>query len=116
MTHSYDDDLSGWAMEQAFRLRSGEFSATDAVHIAEELDSISESCRRELEVRCSGLLAHLARWNRQEGFRCELRRRLIDIQRTRAKRLLQRVPSLAALIADALGHSSPAKQRAAAGR
>lgn len=96
----YEDDVAQWATEQAFWIRSGQFSQADSQQIAEELEGIRDSCRFELEDRCASLFAHLARWNRQPGFRCELWRRLIDLQRSRVNRMLARLPSLHQLIQD----------------
>lgn len=46
------------------------------------------------------LLAHLARWQRQEGNRCELWSQLIDLQRQRIRRMLKRMPSLNSVVED----------------
>lgn len=96
----YEDDVAEWAVEQAVWIRSGQFSKADCMHIAEELEGIRDSCRFQLEGRCSILFARLARWNRQPGFRCELWRRMIDLQRARVERLLRRMHSLRPLIQD----------------
>jgi hypothetical protein len=96
----YENDVAEWAVEQAAWIRSGQFSKADKMQIAEELEGIRDSCRFELEERCAMLLARLARWNRQPGFRCELWRYLIDLQRGRVEGLLRRLPSLRALIQD----------------
>lgn len=51
--------------------------------------------------RCAELLAHLARWQQQEGSQCELWRRLIVLQRSRIARMLAAEPALRALLTDA---------------
>lgn len=101
MATAYENDFAEWAKEQAFWLRNGEFSLLDSRHLAEELEDIASSHLYELESRCVGLLAHLARWQRQSGHRCELWRRLIVLQRTRIDRMLRRMPSLRNSVADA---------------
>ena len=44
----YDQDIVAWAHEQALLLRSGQLSAIDAEHLAEEIEAVSASERREL--------------------------------------------------------------------
>jgi len=51
----YEEDFYAWMVEQSRLLRAGEFSAIDAVNIAEEIESLGRSDRRELKSR-------LVRW------------------------------------------------------
>ena len=51
----HEEDFYAWMVEQSRLLRAGEFSAIDAVNIAEEIESIGRSDRRELKSR-------LVRW------------------------------------------------------
>ena len=44
----YDDDVHAWAMEQAALLRSGRLSEADVENIAEEIESLGRSEKREL--------------------------------------------------------------------
>jgi hypothetical protein len=53
-----------------------------------------------LTQRCAELLAHLARWQRQQGNQCPLWRRLIVLQRRRIARMLAATPELQVLLAD----------------
>ena len=100
MSTAYEDDVAEWAKEQAFWLRSGQLSLADSLHLAEEIEGIGTGAIIELAHRCSSLLAHLARWQRQGGNRCELWRQLIDLQRQRIRRMLKRVPSLNSVLED----------------
>jgi|GEM_PF-3452240 len=50
--------------------------------------------------RCAELLAHLVRWQQQEGNQCLLWRRLIVLQRRRIARMLAVAPDLRAVLAD----------------
>jgi len=50
-TVEYEEDFYLWTVEQARLLRSGELSAIDAANIAEEIESIGRSDRRELKSR-----------------------------------------------------------------
>ena len=56
---SYDADIIIWAEEQAALLRAGRFSELDISHLAEEIEDVGKSERRELASRLSVLLAHL---------------------------------------------------------
>lgn len=94
MAASYENDFAEWTREQAFWLRSGDLALLDKQHLAEEVENMASGYRHELAMRCVGLLAHLARWQRQSGHRCGLWRKLIDIQRTQILRMLNRAPSL----------------------
>ena len=45
----YEKDFYAWTVEQARLLRSGELSAVDIENIAEEIESIGRSDRREIK-------------------------------------------------------------------
>ena len=47
----YQEDFYGWTIEQRRLLRLGELSAIEADNIAEEIESIGRSDRRELKSR-----------------------------------------------------------------
>ena len=51
----HEEDFYAWMVEQSRLLRAGEFSAIDAGNIAEEIESLGRSDRRELKSR-------LVRW------------------------------------------------------
>jgi hypothetical protein len=49
----YDEDFYAWANEQAALLRSGRLTEADIAHIAEEIESMGKTEKRELTVsRC----------------------------------------------------------------
>ena len=60
-----DQDIVAWAHEQALLLRSGQLSAIDAEHLAQEIEAVSASERRELRNRLKVLLQHLLKWQYQ---------------------------------------------------
>lgn len=84
MTQSYDP--ARWRQELVFW--------------PEELAGAGIPNRQLLVQRFAELLAHLARWQRQEGNQCLLWRRLIDLQRCRIDRMLAATPGLQATLAD----------------
>ncbi|MDB5403269.1 MAG: hypothetical protein JWQ55_5287 [Rhodopila sp.] len=63
--HLYDHDFYAWANEQAALLRDGRFSEADMAHIAEEIESLGKTEKRELVNRLSVLLLHLLKWQFQ---------------------------------------------------
>ena len=58
----YERDFYAWANEQAALLRSGNLSAADIEHIAEEIESMGKTEKREPVSRLSVLLLHLLKW------------------------------------------------------
>lgn len=94
--NSYDVDIIGWANEQARLLRAGLFSQLDIEHIADEIEDVGKSEKRELRSRMAVLLAHLLKWQYQAGYRGNSWRRTIKIQRSGIEECLIETPSLKA--------------------
>jgi hypothetical protein len=65
----YDQDFYAWANEQAGLLRAGRLSEADIEHIAEEIESMGKSEKRELTNRLRVLLLHLLKWQFQPARR-----------------------------------------------
>ena len=65
----YDQDFFAWANEQAVLLRARRLSEADIDHIAEEIESMGRSEKRELVSRLRVLLAHLLKWQFQASRR-----------------------------------------------
>jgi hypothetical protein len=65
MSDLYERDFHAWANEQAALLRAGNLSAADTAHIAEEIESMGRSEKRELVSRLTGLFLHLLKWQFQ---------------------------------------------------
>jgi Domain of unknown function DUF29 len=65
----YDSDFYAWSREQAELLRKGELAQADIEHIAEEIDSMGRTEKRELMSRLTVLLLHLLKWRYQPGKR-----------------------------------------------
>lgn len=103
MTHpAYDQDLFAWAMHTARLVRERRFGELDALHLAEELESMGKSEQRALESRLTVLLAHLLKWQCQPEARSKSRQRTQVEQRKRIRRLLADSPSLQPRLAAAL--------------
>ena len=91
---AYDEDFFAWTQEQARLLRAGEFSQLDIENVAEELESMGRSDRREIESRLEVLLMHLLKWQLQVGHRSPGWVRTIREQRRRIAKVLRDSPSL----------------------
>lgn len=100
MGNRYDKDVAAWAFEQAELLRSHNWSALDIENIAEEIESVGRSEKRELASRMSVLIAHLLKWQIQPDHRTRSWLRTIRHQRQRLDRLLQKMPSLKSCLED----------------
>ena len=94
--NSYDNDVIAWANEQARLLRAGRFDALDIEHIADEIEDVGKSEKRELASRMAVLLAHMLKWQYQPGGRGNSWRRTIKEQRNRVGLCIDQTPSLKA--------------------
>jgi hypothetical protein len=65
MGSAYEKDFYAWANEQAALLRSGKLAEADIEHIAEEIESMGRTEKRELVARLTVLLLHLLKWRYQ---------------------------------------------------
>ena len=91
---AYDDDFFAWTMDQASLLRAGIFPNIDAENLAEEIEDMGRSIRRELRNRLAVLTMHLLKWRSQPGHRCRSWSATIREQRTQIADLLDESPSL----------------------
>ena len=57
----YDRDFYAWSHEQAALLRTGQIADADLANIAEEIESMGRSEKRELVSRMAVLLLHLGK-------------------------------------------------------
>ena len=62
IAETYEQDFYAWAIHNAELLRQGRLSEIDVEHIAEELECMGRSEKRELMSRLGVLLAHLLKW------------------------------------------------------
>lgn len=90
----YQQDFHAWLLNSAQLLREGRFSDLDIEHIAEELEGMARSDKRQLINRFAVLLAHLLKWQFQPGLRSKSWERTIREQRKRIQLLLDDSPSL----------------------
>jgi hypothetical protein len=99
---NYEADFYAWTVEQARLLRAGELSAIDATNIAEEIESMGRSDRRELHSRLVVLIMHLLKWRQQPGARSRSWSATIEEQRLQIENVFAESPSLRPLAAGML--------------
>jgi addiction module HigA family antidote len=99
---AYEDDFYAWAEANAALLRAGAVADIDTENIAEELEGMARSERRELVHRLAALLSHLLKWRYQPEYRGKSWRSSIKEQRRAVKRLLRDSPSLQPQLPDYL--------------
>ena len=100
MNTLYESDIIAWANEQAALLRAGRFADIDVSRIAEEIEDVGKSERRELASRMVVLLVHLLKWQFQSGRRGSSWQRTIKEQRRSIAVHLRETPSLKTALAD----------------
>ena len=61
----HDKDFYAWALAQAALLRGGRVAEADLAEIAEEIESMGKTEKRELVSRLTVLLSHLLKWQFQ---------------------------------------------------
>jgi hypothetical protein len=90
----YDTDYVAWLEEQAAHLRAGRMHALDVNNVAEELESLMKTERRQLRNRLEILILHLLKWDHQPDQRSNRWRATVAEQRRRLRDLLADSPSL----------------------
>jgi hypothetical protein len=97
---AYDEDVVAWAQEQAVLLRAGRLSEIDMANIAEEIEDVGKSEKRDLARRMAALLANLFKWKYQPAHRCSSWQRVITEQRKALAIKLKGSPSLKVTLTD----------------
>lgn len=98
----YQTDFYGWTQQQANLLRNKQFNLLDWENIAEEIEDMGRSEKRQLESRLEVLVMHLLKWQFQPNFRSRSWQLTIKEQRLRLEKLLKENPSLKSSLADIL--------------
>ncbi|MGH8479710.1 MAG: DUF29 domain-containing protein [Gammaproteobacteria bacterium] len=96
----YERDFHAWALENATLLRQRKLADIDVLHIAEELEGMGASERRELQSRLQVLVSHLLKCQYQPERRGKSWLLTIGHQRDAVDRLLKQSPSLRPLLDD----------------
>lgn len=99
---TYETDFYTWTQQQAALLRAGRLAELDVSNLAEELEDMGRSEKRELTHRLAVLLAHLLKWGYQPKRRGKSWRLTVKEQRIQVQRELRQNPGLKALLKDVL--------------
>jgi hypothetical protein len=94
----HDSDFYAWSLEQAALLRAGRVGDADLAAIAEEIESLGKTEKRELVSCLTVLLLHLLKWERQPAGRGNSWRLSIANARDEIADLLADNPSLKTII------------------
>ena len=111
----YDTDFYAWANEQAALIRSGRLDVADLENIAEEIESLGKSERRELVSRLAVLLLHLLKWKYQPVGRSSSWETSTNVQRLAIEDHLSDNPSLKAQMPEVLRRAFRGARLEAAG-
>ena len=98
----YDSDFFEWTKTSAELIRQGRLNEADLEHIAEEIESMGRSEKRELVNRLTVLFVHLLKWRYQPSLRGRSWTLTIGQQRRRLVKLLDANPSLKSQLNEAL--------------
>ncbi|MBL0732393.1 MAG: DUF29 domain-containing protein [Desulfosarcina sp.] len=96
----YNLDFFNWTEQQAEYLKAGKFYLLDIENLAEEIESMGRSEKRELLNRFSVLLMHLLKWQYQPHLQTRSWKVKIRNQRDAILDLLEDSPSLKNVIVD----------------
>jgi hypothetical protein len=97
----YERDFHAWLNDQAAKLRERSHNDIDWDNLAEEVESVGRSQKREIRDRLASLIRHLLKWQFQPGHRAESWRIAIGEQRTFLGGLIELSPSLSGFVSEA---------------
>lgn len=98
---AYNTDVIAWANQQAQYIRQGRFELLDLENIAEEIEDVGKSEKRELASRMTVLIIHLLKWEFQAARRGTSWQRTIKEQRKAIASEILDTPSLKTTLRDA---------------
>lgn len=111
---TYESDFAQWSAEQAQLIREGQFEAVDLENVAEEIESLGRSDKREVGNRIGIVLLHLLKWEFQPSQRKPGWLLTLDEQRDQIAWLLSESPSLKAGVRTSIVDRFPLARRKAA--
>lgn len=90
----YEEDFARWSAEQGALLRAGQFAEVDLENVAEEIESLGRSDKRQIESRLKVLLVHLLKARFQPGKDKPGWKSTVREQRRGIAKLIKESPSL----------------------
>lgn len=91
---AYEADYYGWTLDQAAAVRAGRFDLIDRKNLAEEIEDLGKSEKREIESRLVQVLLHLIKWQFQPEKRKGGWEASIRVHRQRLIKIIRENPSL----------------------
>ncbi|WP_414552713.1 DUF29 domain-containing protein [Anabaena sp. CCY 0017] len=104
---SHENDFYAWTQQQANLLRERQIHQLDWQKIAEEIEDMGRSEKRQLASRLEILIMHLLKWQFQPNLRSRSWQLTIKEQRLRLEQLLQENPSLKSHLTEILDKVYP---------
>lgn len=105
LEQEYKTDFYAWIIHNTDLMRQGRLSEIDIEHIAEELEGMGRSEKRELINRLAILMAHLLKWQVQPGLRGNSWKYTLKEQRIKISDLLEDSPSLNHELEEKIDHA-----------
>jgi hypothetical protein len=105
--NTHDLDFYTWTQEQARYLRTKQINLIDWENVAEEIEDMGRSEKRQLESRLEVLIMHLLKWQYQPNLRSRSWSLTLKEQRLRIEKLLQENPSLRPKLDEAIDRVYP---------
>ena len=97
---NYESDFYGWTKQQANLLKNRKIAEIDWDNLAEEIEDLGRSEKRQLESRLEILIMHLLKWQFQPNMPSRSWQLTIKEQRLRLEKLLRENPSFKSSLAD----------------
>ena len=94
MADLYDSDVAAWAEQQANALRRRAANEIDWDNVAEEIEGVAASQKREVRSRLRVICEHLLKWRHNPRRRPQSWRDTLDEQRRQLEDLFEDSPSL----------------------
>ena len=99
---THETDFYAWTNEQVQLLKTGQLNQIDWQNIAEEIEDMGRSEKRQLESRLEILIMHLLKWQFQPNLRSRSWQLTIKEQRLRLEKILQKKPRLQPNLTEAI--------------
>jgi uncharacterized protein DUF29 len=109
----YEEDFYEWSLRTAELVRQGRWQELDPESVAEEIESLGRSDKRQIRNRLEVLIMHLLKWSVQTERRCGSWKATIIEQRFRLDGILKDSPSLRARLEEFVGDAYPGAVRRA---
>src|SRR5579864_234117 len=104
---SYERDFYAWSSEQARALRTRRPEKLDWENLAEEIESLGRSDKRQVRSRLAVILIHLLKWRYQSRERSPSWSATLNAQRRDLEIVLADSPSLRRLVPGLMAEAYP---------